>query len=397
MKVAVIGLGAIGSQVLWQLSKRADIEVHGYETRYPGHGSAGAGGETRLYRNLELSDLGYLPIIRRADEVWRELEQESGRELRRLDGVLLVGNADAPQIRTALESASLLDKPYEVLTREMLANRFPHISTFTGDVGVWDSHAGVIAPETTVLAASELAARNGAVVHRFAEVESVESFGSKVRVATADSSEEYDRVVVAAGGWTTKLLPELRGEMVTRRLTSAWFLGRTPETLQGMPSFMRTAPSYCYGIPTFDGRMMKLGLGFNDHYVTGDPDTVPRELSADDVREQIQRFAWVLQDLLPELDPHPVRISTFIESYTRSMHEYIRPLPSDSNITVLGGFSGHGFKMCPAIGEIGADLAVGDAPSIDIDFLAAAPAVFDIEDPSTGATTFNAVMSSNAR
>lgn len=39
------------------------------------------------------------------------------------------------------------------------------------------------------------------------------------------------------------------------------------------------------------------------------------------------------------------------------------------NVIVLSGFSGHGFKMCPAIGEIGANLAMDEPSPVDIGFL----------------------------
>lgn len=75
MRIAVVGLGAIGSQVLWQLSQQSGIEVHGYETHYPGHPTAGAGGENRLFWNLELLEPKYAPIMVRAAEAWQRLER----------------------------------------------------------------------------------------------------------------------------------------------------------------------------------------------------------------------------------------------------------------------------------------------------------------------------------
>ena len=66
MRVAVIGLGAIGAQVLWQLSRVDGVEVHGFDKEYPGHPSAGVGGESRLFWNLEMTEPAYVPLIERA-------------------------------------------------------------------------------------------------------------------------------------------------------------------------------------------------------------------------------------------------------------------------------------------------------------------------------------------
>lgn len=104
MRIAVIGLGAVGAQVLWQLSRRDDVEVHGFDTAYPGHSMAGAGGESRLFWNLELAEPAYTPLIQRASAVWRELEDISGVVLRDRTGVLLYGDECDTQIECALQS-----------------------------------------------------------------------------------------------------------------------------------------------------------------------------------------------------------------------------------------------------------------------------------------------------
>lgn len=395
VKIAVVGLGAIGAQTLWSLSRRSDVEVHGYESGYLGHPFAGAGGEGRLYRKLELTTAGYMPIIQRADELWDELEVASGRRMRRRGGALLLGGAQDAQLVHALDVAARWGVPHEVLDATEVRGRFPQFSIGDDDLGVWDVDAGVIAPERSIVAALELAAAAGARIRENAPVAAVteDETGVTVHLANGDRAV-YDRVVVACGGWTTKLVPGLRDWIVTRRLTSAWFAGRRDGDLAGVPPFMHVAPSYCYGIPNEDGHLLKLGLGFNDHLATGDPDTVPRQLNQADAQAEIDRFAWILRDLLPRLDPHPVRFGTYIESYARSMHEYLGVAPGATDIVALGGFSGHGFKMAPAIGEIGAQLAVGAEPNIDISFLREAPPAFEITDPGTGATTFNAVVAS---
>lgn len=392
MEVAVVGLGAVGVQTLWQLSMRHGVTVHGFDSVYPGHPFAGAGGESRLYRNCEVSDLGYVPIIQRADELWRELETVSSRRLRRLNGVLLLGESDNPQIQTALESADQIGKPVATLSSAAIREKYPQFAVGPGDIGVFDEEGGVISPELTVSTTASLAAQNGAHIHEYSPIRRVESVGKKVRLHTDKMSQAFDRVVVACGGWTTMLLPELQTEVVTKRLTSAWFVGESDSYLQGLPPFMRTAPHYCYGIPTPDGAQVKLGLGFNDHLSTGNADEVPRELDGVSARKEIDRFGRIIEGVLPGLNPRPVRFGTYIESYTRSMREYLRILPDRPNITVLTGFSGHGFKLAPAIGEIGAQLVTEGSTAIAIDFLEAAAPVFEIEDVATGRTSHNPLV-----
>lgn len=77
IKVAVIGVGTMGAQVLWHLS-RPGVDATGFETYAPGHSRGAAGGENRLFRNIELEDTRYSPIVSRADGLWEELQEESG-------------------------------------------------------------------------------------------------------------------------------------------------------------------------------------------------------------------------------------------------------------------------------------------------------------------------------
>jgi sarcosine oxidase len=390
LRIAVIGLGAIGSQVLWQLSREPGVAVHGFESSYPGHPEAGAGGESRLYRNFELDDPAYEPVIERASTLWRELESDSARRLRYPTGVLLMGCRSSPQMQRAVQSAERSDKPSRLLAPEDVRAEYPQFRVADDDIGLWDPEGGVIRPELTVSVAVGLASAHGAVIHDFTRVEAVEEEGAKVRVVTADGAQVFDRVVIACGGWTTKLRPDLKEEVVVRRLTSAWFQAEDDAYLEGLVPFMRTAPTYCYGIPTPGNTTVKLGLGFNDHHQVADPDTVPRTPEA----TEVEKFAWIVEDVLPGLQRRPVRMSTYIESYTRSMHDYISFDKHLPDVLVLTGFSGHGFKVSPAIGEIGAQLAVNGASDIDVTFLHEAPPVFDIVDPATGLTTYNGIVAS---
>jgi sarcosine oxidase len=395
MKIAVVGLGAVGSQVLWQLSKVQGVELHGYEAGYPGHPFAGAGGESRIFRNFELESPGYMPIHIRSDELWRELDRESGRSHRRLVGVLNIGEEQNPQMQRLLSSAREWDRAHEVLSSAQIRDRFPQYSPRTQDIGIFDVHGGAISPELTVSTAAQLAEQNGANVHEYTRVSWLEESSERVRLHFADESvTDFDRVVVAGGGWTTKLVPELRDWIVTKRLTSIWYTGATENYLAGMPPFLQVAPAYSYGLPTADAKSVKIGLGFNDHLSTGDPDTVPRTLNHEDRLQEIEKFSWVLRDLLPGLNPNPLRIDTYIESYSRSMHEFIGPVTEDSNVIALTGFSGHGFEICPAIGEIGAQIAVTGKSGIDLQFMHEAEPVFEIIDIEAGTTTRNAVMAS---
>ncbi|SFU48648.1 FAD-dependent oxidoreductase [Halomonas korlensis] len=394
MKVAVIGLGAIGVQILWQLSRQDYVEVQGFDTAYPGHSMAGAGGDSRLFWNLELAELAYTPLIQRAAVAWRELETVSGAVLRDQTGVLVYGDEGDAQLDCAVNSADLIGSPIKLLSVSELRKRFPQFRFTEKSLGIWDQEGAVILPERTVAVTGEIARYNGATIHEFAPVFSIDPSGPRITVTSRIGTQEFDRVVVACGGWTTKLLPHIRDEVVVRRLTSMWFHGGDDNYLTDFPPFLRAAPSYCYGVPSHDARSVKLGLGFNDHYVTGDADSLPRHLTGEALEEQLSKFEWIQQKMLPGLARRPYRVETYVESYTRSMIEYIHRHPENENVVIMTGFSGHGFRVAPVLGEIGCQIALEGKSDIDISFMERTEPAFTILDKEQGITTHNSVMNS---
>jgi sarcosine oxidase len=354
----------MGAQVLWQLARRG-VPATGFETYAPGHARGAAGGETRLFRNFELDDLGYGPLVRRADELWEVLQRESDWPLRTRTGVLVMGSPEHRQMQTALRSAEVSGLPYAVYDQDELARRHPEFAVDADDIAIWDPRGGSIRPELTVAAAADLAQRCGATVHTGARVQRIEPRRGQVVVVTESGDQPFDRVVVAAGGWTPGLLPALAPELSVRRLTSAWYFGRSADYLERIVPFIRTEPTYCYGLPVPDRTAMKIGLGFENHLAVDDPDTVQRVLRP----EELAPFTPMVARYLPGLQHHPMRTETYIETYTEDRHEWIGELPDLPGVIALAGFSGHGFKMCPAIGEIGAELAIDGTTTLDIGFL----------------------------
>jgi sarcosine oxidase len=366
-RVAVVGVGTMGSQTAWRLAARG-AEVVGYDRFAPGHDRGAGGGETRIFRSAHFEDSRYVPLLRHADVLWRRLQQETGRELRRLTGCLLMGPADHQQMRTVLKSIDEHGLDHEVLDAVALAKRFPQFRIEDGDAAVLDHHAGLLRPELTIQTAARRAEQLGARIRRYTPVREIVPAGSGVEIRTDTGRERFDAAVVTVGPWVNDLMPGLPWEVEIRRLINAWYVPTTDAWFgTEHPAFIRTAPVHCYGLPSPDGISVKLGLSRALHRPVADPSRLDRTVGP----EELDTFAELIGRHLPDLHPDPVRLSVYMEGYTRSSRPLVGPLPGPGgeNVVLLAGFSGHGFKLSPAMGDIAADLALDGTSAQPIDFV----------------------------
>lgn len=353
--------------MLWQLARRG-IEVTGFETFAPGHDRGAAGGDTRIFRSAHFEDSRWVPILARADVLWDDLSEATGRELRRLIGCVLTGPSDDGQMHTVLQSIADHGLDHEPMDHHELSRRFPAFRGRAGDTAIIDARAGFVRPELTILLTAQLAEQAGARLVRNTRVLDIAEHGDAVLVTTDAGVETFDRVVVTAGPWCNEVVGTVTGgEVTVRRPISAWYALKDPAT--PLPTFIRTGPRHFYAVPSPDGLSMKLGLSVTDHLVLDDPDRVPREVTA----AELEPFGEVINDYIPGVHTDPIRVATYLEGYTPDSRPIVHSGTDGRGITVLAGFSGHGFKLAPAFGQVGADLVLTGRTDVPIEFLGRDP------------------------
>jgi sarcosine oxidase len=365
-RVAVVGTGTVGSQAAWRLAARG-AEVVAYDRFAPGHDRGAAGGETRVFRSVQTDDSRYVPLVRHADALWKQLQAETGRELRRLTGCLFMGAADDSHMRTVMDVIAEHGLDHEVLDADSMAKRFPQFRVYDGELAVLDRHAGFVRPELTVQTAARRAEELGARIRRYSPVREVsQAAGGGVEIRTDTGTERFDAAVVTQGPWAGDLLPDLPWEVSVCRAISAWFLPDEDHRAgEERPGFLRRGAHEFYGIPSPDGLSVKLGLPQAHHKPVDDPNGLDRTVAP----EELETFTEIVRRYLPGLNPDPVRLSVFMEGYTGSTRPLVGPLPGCDDIVLLAGFSGQGFKLSPAMGDIAADLALEGRTDQPIDFI----------------------------
>ena len=369
-EVAVVGTGTMGSMALWRLA-HAGVRAVGFEQFGIGHDRSAAAGGSRIFRDAPSAAYregpAYAPILAQAYELYRELEAASGQELLTLTGILMIGAAESGSMRRLLASVDDLGRDYEVLDRTAMARRHPQHRLRPGEVALLDRHAGFVRPERAVTAAVASAQALGATVLPHTRVTAIEPDADGVTVRTSEGSHRARQAVVAAGPWATGFAPQLARSLTLRRLVQTWYAARDPAayTPDRFPVFTRESPdAHLYGVPTLDGSSVKVGTHgtFGD---VDDADTLDRRVAP----AELVALDEAVAELLPGLEPRPVRTATCMDVYTPDLQALVGPMPGVPHVWVLAGFSAHGFKLAPAIGQIAANLVVHGTTPLPIGHL----------------------------
>ncbi|WP_029373900.1 N-methyl-L-tryptophan oxidase [Mycobacterium sp. UM_WWY] len=359
-QIAVVGVGTIGSMALWQLA-RAGVAAIGFEQFTVGHDKSAAGGESRIFRTAYVEGPEYIPYLQRSLDLWRDLESETGAEILTLTSGLTIGSPGGPAITQVLDGCRQYGLDHEFLDHAALKARYPQHLLHSDEVGVIDPRAGVIRPGRAIAAAAKAARDGGAHIVDGTRVDAITSLRGHVEIQAGDRIWKVAQAVVTVGPWIAATVPALARLVVPHRVQLAWHTVSDPDQygLQRSPVFLRESPhGLVFGFPSLDGATVKVGMhqsysDFGPSEMVTDPDRLDHTVN----RSRITATGRELSMLLAGLTPEPARVETFMDGYTVDGAPVVGRAPGLDNVWILAGFSGHGFKMAPAFGEVAAQLA----------------------------------------
>lgn len=363
----VVGIGGMGSAALWQLARRGH-KVLGLERFDLGHGMGSSHGFNRIIRLAYFEHPSYVPLLRRAYELWRETETLSGEKLLYVTGGLDAGLEDGRVVRGSLAACKAHDLPHEVLTGKDIARRFPGYRVPAHYAAVYQPDAGFVASERAILTHAALAIAAGAEIHGREKVLALEPMQGRVVVVTDRARYEAGSVVLSAGAWVSDLVPALRSTAVPERQVLGWFQPRKPAlfTPDVFPvSNLLTEFGHYYQFPIWGLPGFKIGL-YHHLREHGHPDELSREPTAAD--EEALRKA--LRTIFPDADGPALRLAVCLFTNTPDEHFLIDALPGHPEIVLASPCSGHGFKFASVIGEVLADLAATGTSRMDLSLFA---------------------------
>jgi sarcosine oxidase len=354
--VIVVGLGGMGSAAAYHLAARGQ-RVLGLEKFTPAHDRGSSHGGSRIIRQSYFEDPAYVPLLLRAYELWEELAKESGREVYRVTGGLFSGPPECLTVAGSRRAAEEWSLPHEVLDATGIRARFPNFTPQQGDIAVYEAMAGFARPEMTVQAHIDLATQEGATLNFGEQVREWTETAGGVRVTTDRGSYTAGQVVICPGAWAPQLLAEFDIPITVERQVLYWLdpIGGTA-AFENQPIFIdeNAAGMQVYGFPAIDGPTGGVKVAFFRKGIVCTPDTIDRVVHPGEITEMRDRVGA----LLPALDGPCLHSATCMYSNTPDEHFVIARHPDSSNVTVACGFSGHGFKFVPVVGEILADLAM---------------------------------------
>jgi len=191
----VVGLGAMGSAVLYQLAKRG-ANVIGIDRFVPPHQMGSSHGETRLTRQAVGEGRHYAPFVLNSHRIWRELEADGGEKLLNDCGVLVMGPGSGQTshhgkpdfVARSIEVARDFGIIHEVLDGTEVARRFPQFLSLAGsETAYYEPGGGYVFPERCISVQLERASQLGADIRTGVEVLSIDQPGI-VRIETSNGT-----------------------------------------------------------------------------------------------------------------------------------------------------------------------------------------------------------------
>jgi sarcosine oxidase len=341
--VAIIGAGLLGLAAGRALTARGhDVVV--LEQAEIGHSASGSKGSCRIFR-LGYPDPEYVIAARRAAELWRDLEAESGRSILLPTPQLTFGAGLRP-VHDAMAAAGA---PCELLTAAAAAERFPAVHV--GGPALLEPESCVIAADAALdaLAADVPEIRTGVRVLRLTDD------GHHVSVRTSTGAVTARTAVITAGPWSGALLAPLGVALPGRpTLEQIAYLRPAGPAAEVPPIFICHADRAPYGLPVPASPLYKIGI--HPSGPATDPDA--QDHSADGYL--LGKLSEVAARYLPGYDPEPVATERCIYD-TSPDEDFV--VDRIGNVVVGSGTSGHGFKFGPLFGEWLADLATADFAS----------------------------------
>ncbi len=352
----VLGLGAMGSACTYQLAKRG-ANVLGIEQFDIAHVLGSSGGISRQTKVAPYLGSAYGPLVQRANENWRALEKDSGQQIFHQCGWLNLhaGNQLSPA------QANSKGVKIELLDAAAVENRFPQFQNRSKDASAMlDHQGGVVRSELAIATHCHMALQHGAHIRAQEPVTDWSTDGNGVTVTTTRGKYRAKHLVIAAGAWNSKLVPQLHDKLVVSRLALGWFAPRDSAAF-AVTRFPTWIDGAYYGFPMLSGFPgCKVAMHWGG--TPADPDKVNRTPTAAD-EKPLRNY---LRSKLPAVNGSVLAMKICMYTFAGPWLDF---LPGEKRVTFIAACNGGGFKFSSAYGEALADLATEGKTKLPVEVM----------------------------
>jgi sarcosine oxidase len=356
----VAGLGAVGSAALHHLALRG-ARVAGFDTHTPPHLHGSSHGETRMIREAYFEDPRYVPLVRRAYDLWHQLAAESGMTLIEETGGVFAGRAHdelIPGIRRASGEHHIAIREYTPAEQKLA---FPWLAPDDDMQTLTEPRAGLLNPGRCIKAHLDGAIARGAVVNTGQPVLSWKAGDDTVEVETQQGRFVAGRLILATGPWMTEPLAQAGVTATVARQPLFWFCPMDTTAARAMPVWAVEFETgrLLYGFPD---RGSGLKVAIHDPGTPATPETIDRSVH----QREIDTIRALTDRYLPGVFGELIVTATCMYTNTPDGHFVIDTHPQHPDVLLVSACSGHGFKFASAVGEAAAQWTLDGAPALDL-------------------------------
>jgi sarcosine oxidase len=376
--ILVVGLGAVGSAALYQASKLGARSI-GIDRFAPPHDQGSSHGDTRITRQAIGEGKVFVPLVLRSNQIWEELEAETGHRLMIRNGCLVLASRNTPGshhgsssfVQDTIDAAQDFGIAHEVLQAGEIAKRFPQLRLRADELGYFEPGAGFLRPEACIEVQLNLARKFGAEICTDEVVLDITLASDKsVEVRTSKGNHSAAKVIMTAGSWIPKLLgPDYARYFKVYRQMLCWFrVAKHQErfTPERFPVFIwitgNRLRDMMYGFPEVDGNG-GVKIATEQYEATVDPDAVPRDVSDSDIAALYDEY---IAPRFPDVSGECLRATTCLYTVTPDAKFIIDRFFDYHNVVFASACSGHGFKHSAGLGEALVQQVLGQAARVDL-------------------------------